>query len=114
MLPGPQARWIPALPQSQCRGASARLLGERSQIVDVEHPFLYSPKTMARVAEAHGFLVAESGPARNRVTVRYLAWLAPLPAAIKRGALAWLKNARIGRLTFSVPLGNLYFIARKP
>ena len=93
---------------------SARLLGERSPIVDVEHPFLYSPKTMAKVAEAHGFVVAESGPARNRVTVRYLAWLAPQPAAIKRRVLDWLKNARIGRLTFSVPLGNLYFIARKP
>ena len=94
--------------------ASARLLGERSPIVDVEHPFLYSPKTMAKVAAAHGFVVAESGPARNRVTVRYLAWLAPQPAAIKRRVLDWLKNARIGRLTFSVPLGNLYFIARKP
>jgi len=93
---------------------SARLLGERSPIVDVEHPFLYSPKTMARVAEAHGFVVTESGPARNRVTVRYLAWLAPLPAGIKRRTLDWLKNAPIGRLTFSVPLGNLYFIARKP
>ena len=93
---------------------SARLLGERSPIVDVEHPFLHSPKTMARVAEAHGFVVAQSGPARNRVTVRYLAWLAPLPAGIKRRTLDGLKNARIGRLTFSVPLGNLYFIARKP
>jgi hypothetical protein len=93
---------------------SARLLGERSPIVDVEHPFLYSPKTMARVAGAHAFLVAGSGPAQNRVTVRYLAWLAPLPGVIKRRALAWLKRARIGRLTISVPLGNLYFIARKP
>ena len=93
---------------------SARLLGERSPIVDVEHPFLYSPKTMARVAAAHGFTVAEVGPARNRVTLRYLAWLAPLPGGIKRRALAWLKNVPIGRLTLSVPIGNLYFIARKP
>ena len=93
---------------------SARLLGERSPIVDVEHPFLYSPKTMARVAGAHGFVVADAGPARNRVTVRYLAWLAPLPGTIKRRALAWLKGARIGRVTISVPLGNLYFIARTP
>lgn len=93
---------------------SARLLGERSPIVDVEHPFLYSPKTMARMAEAHGFVVAECGAARNRVALRYLAWLAPLPGAIKQRALAWLKDSGIGRLTFSVPLGNLYFIARKP
>jgi SAM-dependent methyltransferase len=93
---------------------SARLLGERSPIVDVEHPFLYSLKTMARVARAHGFQVADGGPAHNRVTVRYLAWLAPLPGIIKQRALAWLKDARVGRLTISVPLGNLYFIARKP
>jgi SAM-dependent methyltransferase len=93
---------------------SARLLGERSPIVDVEHPFLYNPATMARVTTAHGFVVADSGSARNRVTLRYLAWLAPLPGFIKRPALAWLKDTRVGRLTFSIPLGNLYFIGRKP
>lgn len=93
---------------------SARVLGERSPIVDVEHPFLYSPATMARVTAAHGFTVADAGAARNRVTLRYLAWLAPVPGGIKRRMLAWLKDSPIGRLTFSVPLGNLYVIARKP
>src|SRR3989442_339487 len=39
--------------------ASAKLLGERSPIIDVEHPFLYSPPTMTRIASDHGFPVVE-------------------------------------------------------
>jgi len=93
---------------------SARLMGERSPIVDVEHPVLYSQKTMARLLGAHGFEVAAGGPARNRVSARYLTWLAPLPGAVKRRVLSWLKGARVGRITVSAPLGNLYAIARKP
>lgn len=93
---------------------SARLLAERSPIIDVEHPFLYSPRTMARIAAAHGFAVVAGGPVRNRVTLNYLAWLTPMPSGLKRAVLARLKRARIGRIALSLPLGNLYLIARKP
>ena len=58
---------------------SARLLGRRSPIIDVEHTFLYSPRTMRRLFERHGFEVLEVRPVWNRYALEYLAQLVPLP-----------------------------------
>ncbi|MBV8084018.1 MAG: class I SAM-dependent methyltransferase, partial [Chloroflexi bacterium] len=44
---------------------SARLMGERSPIVDVEHTYLYSPKTMRRLLETAGLSVLEAGAVWN-------------------------------------------------
>ncbi len=93
---------------------SARLLGERSPIVDIEHTFLYGEKTLARLVESRGFRVAEAGAAFNTYSLNYLARLLPLPPALKRAALRILENSGLGKLRFNVPLGNLYLVAVKP
>jgi SAM-dependent methyltransferase len=93
---------------------SARVLGERSPIVDIEHTYLYNPPTMARIFQKHGFQVVESGPVYNHYSLQYLAQLVPLPGGLKRAALDLFKTTGLGRLRFSLPLGNLYQIARKP
>jgi SAM-dependent methyltransferase len=93
---------------------SARLLGERSPIVDIEHTYLYSPATMARLFTAHGFGVLKTGSVRNRYSLRYLVRLLPLPAGPKRAALGWLQRHAFGGLRLSVPLGNLYLAAQRP
>ncbi len=93
---------------------SARLLGERSPIVDIEHTYLYSPATMRRIFAARRFLVLKVGSVRNQYSLRYLVRLLPLPAKPKSAALAWLHGNAIGRLRLCVPLGNLYLVARKP
>jgi SAM-dependent methyltransferase len=93
---------------------SARLLGERSPIVDIEHTYLYSPATMERLFTARGFRIRKAGSARNRYSLRYLVRLLPLPAGPKQAALGWLERHRIGRLRLCVPLGNLYLVAQRP
>jgi len=93
---------------------SARLLGERSPIVDIEHTYLYSPATMARLFTAHGFLVRKAGSVWNRYSLRYLVRLLPLPAGPKQAVLGWLQQHAIGGLRLSVPLGNLYLVAQRP
>lgn len=93
---------------------SARLLGERSPIIDVEHTYLYSPATMARIFLDHGFHIRRRGGVWNTYHLGYLMRLIPMPAALKRRLLDGMKNSRIGRLRLSVPLGNLYLMARKP
>jgi SAM-dependent methyltransferase len=93
---------------------SARLLGERSPIVDIEHTYLYSPATMARIFGAHGFGIRGAGSVRNQYALRYLVRLLPLPAGPKRAALAWLQRHAIGGVRLWVPLGNLYLVAQKP
>jgi SAM-dependent methyltransferase len=93
---------------------SARLLGERSPIVDIEHTYLYNPATMARIFAAHGFEVRKAGAVRNQYSLRYLVRLLPMPEGPKGAALAWLQRHSIGRLRLSVPLGNLYLVAQRP
>src|ERR1035437_9007070 len=93
---------------------SARLLGERSPIVDIEHTYLYNPATMARIFGRHGFVIRGAGSVRNQYALRYLVRLLPLSAGPKRAALDWLQRHSIGGVRLWVPLGNLYLVAQKP
>lgn len=93
---------------------SARLLGERSPIIDIEHTYLYSPATLARIFRVHGFRIRRVGPVLNTYTLHYLTRLVPLPGPLKRRLLDRLRAAQLGRARLSVPLGNLYLVAQKP
>jgi len=92
---------------------SARVLGERSPIVDVEHYYLYSRDTLGQLATAHGFEVVESGSVWNDYTLGYVARLIPLPGALKRAMQRFLEWTRLARLRVRVPLGNLYVVAKR-
>lgn len=92
---------------------SARALGERSPIVDIEHTYLYDQSTMGRLAADRGFTVLEIGRAFNVTSLRYLAHLAPLPEGIGRPLRRWLGRSRVGTISTWLPLGNLYLIARR-
>ena len=91
---------------------SARLLGERSPIIDIEHTYLYSPATMAQILKRTGFEVIAGGVAMNSYSTRYLAHLLPLPGALKV-VLGRMLNGPAGRVRMTVPLGNLYVVARR-
>ena len=91
---------------------SARLLGDRSPIADIEHTYLYSPQTMRRLFELAGFRDISVGPVRNTYSLTYLTHLLPLPSAAKAGVLGGLTRSRLGRRQLTVPLGNLCLVAR--
>jgi SAM-dependent methyltransferase len=93
---------------------SARLLGERSPIVDIEHTYLYSPATMRSLFAKAGFVDARVRSVRNTYSLAYLAQLLPFPAAIKSRLLPGLRAGLAARMRVTVPLGNLCLIARKP
>ncbi len=93
---------------------SARMLGERSPIVDIEHTYLYSPETMRRLFAKAGFVAAQVRSVRNTYSLSYLAQLVPFPPTLKRRLLPRLRAGRAGGVTVTVPLGNLCLIARKP
>ncbi len=93
---------------------SARVLGERSPIVDVEHFYLYSRTALAHLVAGHGFEVVESGPVWNDYTLAYMARLLPVGGALKRGLLRFLAWSRLGSLRLRMPLGNQYLVARRP
>ncbi len=93
---------------------SARLLGEKSPIIDIEHTFLFSPSTMRLIFEANRFEVIEQGYVWNTYSITYLFHLLPVSRVLKDIVLRALKASVFGRLPVILPLGNLYLIARKP
>ncbi len=93
---------------------SARLLGERSPIIDIEHTYLYSPSTLARLLEAHRFDIVAGGPVANTYSLKYLVRLVPFPSPVKRVLLSLFERGFPGSVRLTVPLGNLFVAGRKP
>jgi SAM-dependent methyltransferase len=92
---------------------SARVLRERSPIIDVEHTYLYSPETMRRLFSQVGFEVMSVEPIRNTYSLSYLVHLTPFPHRLKESFLPRLKRSRLGRVMLTVPLGNLCLLGRR-
>jgi SAM-dependent methyltransferase len=93
---------------------SSLVLRQRSPIIDIEHTFLYSPSTIVRLLVAHGFDIKHVGSAWNRYSLYYLTRLVPWPIKLRPWIVGLFDNRFFRRLTLSVPLGNLYVIAKKP
>lgn len=89
------------------RALSARLLGRRSPILDVEHFQLFSPESARRLLAASGFSQIELWRVVNRYPLHYWVKLFPLPLGFKRGLIARLKSSAIGSLPIPLPAGNL-------
>jgi SAM-dependent methyltransferase len=92
---------------------SARLLKERSPIIDIEHTYLYSPRTLATLFRQHGFEKLEAGGVTNTYSLGYLGHLVPAPARVKGPLIRGLRSRPLAGIRVSVPLGNLYMVARK-
>ena len=93
---------------------SARIMKDRSPIIDIEHTYLYGPGTIGKLFSKSGFEVVENGVVRNRYSLNYLLRLVPFPGLIKNAVLGIAKSTGLARLSFSVRLGNLFVIAQKP
>lgn len=92
---------------------SSRILGEKSPIIDIEHTYLYSLRTIKRLFEKHGLRVLEVKPAWNIIRLYSLLRLFPMPHNIKQKLLDFVNRTPLSKLSFTLPLGNLYVIAQK-
>lgn len=95
------------------RSLSARILGRRSPIFDVEHLQLFSPSGLRALFRAAGFASAEVRPFWNRYPLQYWARLFPAPAALKTPVLSALRRTGVGRWVVPMPAGNLAAVAYK-
>jgi 2-polyprenyl-3-methyl-5-hydroxy-6-metoxy-1,4-benzoquinol methylase len=96
-----------------CGALSARLLGESSPIIDVEHTVLFDKRTMRRIFEKCGFSVHDVFTVRNTYPLSYWAKLAPLPGRLKSLLLTLVGATGIGRIPVTLSAGNLGIIATK-
>jgi len=94
-----------------CGALSARLLGELSPIIDVEHTVLFDKRTMQRTFEKCGFQVRDVFAVRNSYPLSYWTKLAPLPKPLKTPLLSVLHGSGAGRLPLTMSAGNLGLIA---
>jgi hypothetical protein len=85
-------------------------MGERSPIIDIEHIYLFSKKTIRMLFEKHEFTVERVYSPWNTLSLAHLIHLLPIPTAIKK-ILHYIKIMKY--LTVTLPLGNLCITAQK-
>ena len=93
---------------------SARLLGERSPIIDVEHTYLYSLKTGIQIFEKAGFINVRSGPYSNHYSLAYILHLLPISRKFRKLVLGSWVGHLLSKIKIVVPLGNMWIAGNKP
>ena len=96
------------------RALSARVLGERSPIYDVEHLQLFSPKSAHTLLHRAGLVDITSRSIINRYPASYWARLFPLPTSAKRHVTAMMENGPLGRVLIPLPAGNMAVCGFRP
>ena len=72
------------------KSASAKVLGERSPIFDIEHTYLYDQDTIKMILIKNGFGIKKVYSPKALMSLRYIARLLPFPKTIKEIILAYL------------------------
>jgi SAM-dependent methyltransferase len=89
---------------------SARLLGSKSPIFDIEHMQLFNRRSLRFLLERTGFTGVRVFPIWNAYPLSYWVKLFPLPMPLKLRALAALERGplrALGNRLVAVPAGNL-------
>ncbi|MFH2061642.1 MAG: class I SAM-dependent methyltransferase [Candidatus Beckwithbacteria bacterium] len=90
----------------------AKILKEKSPIIDIEHSYLYSPSTMSLIFKKNKFNVLQIKSTYNIYSLGYLFHLLPLPEKIKSFLTNLVKNSYLRKLKLKLKLGNLILIAK--
>ena len=93
---------------------TARILGERCPMIDIEHTFLHTPHTMHLMFERAGYTDIDVFSVRNDYPVYVWLRLLPFPKGFKIGMITFLRKIFIGNIIIPVYPGNLGLIGRKP
>lgn len=86
---------------------SSKILGEKSPIIDIEHTFLYSPKTIRSIFKKNGIISNRIYSPKNTLSIKHLFWLVPLPKKIKLKILN--SKTKILDNKINLKLGNICF-----
>jgi SAM-dependent methyltransferase len=96
------------------RAFSAKVLGRKSPIFDIEHLQLFSPDSFRHLLSAAGFESISVKPFISKYPLHYWMKLFPLPAGVKHVVISSLKAMRLGFMPIPLPAGNLTAVAYKP
>jgi len=92
----------------------AKILGERSPIIDIEHVYLFSKSTLRRLFEKVGFQSIEVNGLKNSYPLRYWLKMTPLPSGLRSLLMSAARGLGLQDWSPAWQAGNLYILARKP
>jgi len=92
---------------------SAKLLGEKSPIVDIEHTYLYSRESARKLFAKAGLVEISSGSYWNNYSLSYIVHLIPFPTEIKSKILTSNFGKILSTIRITVPLGNMWVAGKK-
>lgn len=92
-------------------GLSVRIFGEKSPIFDIEHIYLFNPKTLLRLFMQYGFRKGKVFSIANTYPLDYWFRLFPLPNKIKVPFMKILSLSKLGNIPIKLNAGNIGIIA---
>jgi len=95
---------------------SAKILGEKSPIIDIEHTILYEANTLRMIFARNGLLPVKTASEWNWLTLRYLSQLLPIKKGHKIAFLTTIKKGVLSKLfslTIPLKLGNMSILAKR-
>lgn len=95
------------------RALSARLMGTRSPIFDIEHLQLFSRDSLSYALGQARFTGVTTHRVVNRYPLSYWVRLFPLPSQAKAAAVGALKRSGLGSLSLRIAAGNFAAIGYK-
>lgn len=97
------------------KSLSARILGEKSPIIDIEHTYLYDAKTIKKLFEKNGFVVDRVFYPWSRHSFGYLFSLLPIkPLKFKKFIDGLIFKFKLNNIPLFLPIGNLGVVAHRP
>ena len=96
------------------RSWSARLMGERSPIIDVEHTHLYTLKSGEALFRKIGFTDVSSGAYNNHYSLAYILHLIPISRTFRKRILESFMGSVLSKIKVVLPLGNMWVAGAKP
>jgi 2-polyprenyl-3-methyl-5-hydroxy-6-metoxy-1,4-benzoquinol methylase len=92
-------------------GLQAKIFGEKSPIIDVEHIYLFNPKTLSKAVEKAGFKTVKTFPIKNSYPMEY--WISHAPLPFKKQFHSIFKILGLNKIRIPLSLGNMGIVAVK-
>ena len=93
-------------------GLQAKILREKSPIIDVVHIYLFNKKTLRRLLEEAGFEVLKVADIKNSYPLKYWLSMFPLPKKPKSFIMEWAGRLGLGSLPLPLAAGNICVIGK--
>ena len=92
----------------------ARILKDRHAIINDEHVYVFSNKTLLQILKKNKFSILEISKLKNKYSINYWFQMLPLPKIIKETLVKLPLIKLLFKFEISISAGNIYFIAKKP